>query len=375
MSVKYSYDKANGVYYFRKNGKKIAFAKTEEALTEKLMQLGKFSDVTTKSNLTVKDAFDSFLPYAKQNVAPTSYRNYLGYINNHLADEHSPFMVDDKPLIDYKIADLDDHMMDKILKTLKRTKHNVSATTIVHIYSVFKSAITFIYNENRKHFDINPSESKKAKISRPKKQVWCPNKELAREVLQAVDKYCAPDNALFTHLCSLGLRSSEVSPLKASDFFFNSPKPFVKITRVQTRYGIKYNELKNGEQERFVYIGAKSVERIKSYIIGLNGGDWLFPSKKKKNKPRTHNGLVKCGIKKALKIIGKQSDWKGCVHSLRHYYASVIIEIAMKEKKSFKWIPKQLGHKDLATTMNIYGHLIEADDDDIGDVIEQSLYY
>jgi integrase len=375
MSVKYSYDKANGVYYFRKNGKKIAFAKTEEALTKKLMQLGKFSEVTNKSNLTVKDAFDSFLPYAKQNVAPTSYRNYLGYINNHLADEHSPFMVDDKPLIDYKIADLDDHVMDKILKTLKRTKHNVSATTIVHIYSVLKSAITYIYNENRKHFDINPSESKKAKISRPKKQVWCPNKELAREVLEAVDKYCNPDNALFTHLCSLGLRSSEVSPLKASDFFFNSPKPFVKITRVQTRYGIKYNELKNGEQERFVYIGARSVERIKSYIIRLNGGDWLFPSKKKKNKPRTHNGLVKGGIKKALQIIGKDSDWKGCVHALRHYYASIIIEVAMKEKKSFKWIPKQLGHKDLATTMNIYGHLIEADDDDIGDVIEQSLYY
>jgi integrase len=284
-------------------------------------------------------------------------------------------MVDDKPLIDYKIADLDDHVMDKILKTLKRTKHNVSATTIVHIYSVLKSAITYIYNENRKHFDINPSESKKAKISRPKKQVWCPNKELAREVLEAVDKYCNPDNALFTHLCSLGLRSSEVSPLKASDFFFNSPKPFVKITRVQTRYGIKYNELKNGEQERFVYIGARSVERIKSYIIRLNGGDWLFPSKKKKNKPRTHNGLVKGGIKKALQIIGKDSDWKGCVHALRHYYASIIIEVAMKEKKSFKWIPKQLGHKDLATTMNIYGHLIEADDDDIGDVIEQSLYY
>jgi integrase len=283
-------------------------------------------------------------------------------------------MVDDKPLIDYKISELDNHRMGKIFNALKRTKHNISATTIVHIYSVLKSAITYIYNENRKHFDINPSESKKAKISRPKKQVWCPNKELAREVLEAVDKYCNPDNALFTHLCSLGLRSSEVSPLKASDFFFNSPKPFVKITRVQTRYGIKYNELKNGEQERFVYIGARSVERIKSYIIGLNGGDWLFPSSKRKNSPRTHGGLVKGGIKKALKIIGKESDWKGCVHALRHYYASIIIEVAMKEKKSFKWIPKQLGHKDLATTMNIYGHLVEADDNDIGDVIEESLY-
>ena len=51
----------------------------------------------------------------------------------------------------------------------------------------------------------------------------------------------------------------------------------------------------------------------------------------------------------------------------------MIIEVAMKKKKSFKWIPKQLGHKDLATTMEIYGHLIEADDDDIGDVIEDSL--
>ena len=374
MSVKYSYDKANNVYYLRKNGKKIAFAKTEEALTEKLMQLGKFSEVTSKSELTVKDAFDSFLPYAKQNVAPTSYNNYKGYINNHLADEHAPFIVDDKPLIDYKISELDNHKMGKIFNALKRTKHNIAPTTIVHIFNLFKTAITYIYNENRKHFDINPSESKKAKISRPKKQVWCPNKELTREVLEAVDKYCNPDNALFTHLCSLGLRSSEVSPLKVSDFFFNSPKPFVKITRVQTRYGIRYNELKNGEQERFVYIGAKSVERIKAYIIGLNGGAWLFASSKKKNSPRTHGGLVKGGIKKALKIIGKQSEWKGCVHALRHYYASVIIEVAMKKKKSFKWIPKQLGHKDLATTMEIYGHLIEADDNDICDVIEESLF-
>jgi hypothetical protein len=30
MSVKYSYDKANNVYYLRKHGKKIASASTEE---------------------------------------------------------------------------------------------------------------------------------------------------------------------------------------------------------------------------------------------------------------------------------------------------------------------------------------------------------
>ena len=97
MSVKYSYDKANNYYYLRKNGKKIASATTEEALTEKLMQLGKFSEVTSKSNLTVKDAFDSFLPYAEQNVAPTSYNNYKGYITNQDAESDSESDSESEP--------------------------------------------------------------------------------------------------------------------------------------------------------------------------------------------------------------------------------------------------------------------------------------
>ena len=136
MSVRFNKDKHNG-YYATVNGRRFR-GKSKEIILDKIKNAGSISDLKPKSKLIVKDAFDSFLPYAKQNVAPTSYNNYKGYIKNHLADEHSPFMVDDKPLIDYKIIDLDDHMMDKILKTLKRTKHNVSATTIVHIYSVLK---------------------------------------------------------------------------------------------------------------------------------------------------------------------------------------------------------------------------------------------
>ena len=98
MSVRFNKDKHNG-YYATVNGRRFR-GKSKEIILDKIKEAGKISDLKPKSKLTVKDAFDSFLPYAKQNVAPTSYRNYLGYINNHLADEHSPFMVDDKPLID-----------------------------------------------------------------------------------------------------------------------------------------------------------------------------------------------------------------------------------------------------------------------------------
>jgi integrase len=178
---------------------------------------------------------------------------------------------------------------------------------------------------------------------------------------------------LYTHLCALGLRASEVVPLKVSDFKLDIEKPYIKIDRVMSQKNVIKNRVKNDDEERFVYIGKNLAERVKSFVIGKGANDWLFPSEKHVGKPRSHQAFVKHGIKRALKKIGKLDQWQGAVHVLRHYYASIIIEVAMKEKKSFKWIPKQLGHSQVSTTMEIYGHLVNPDDNDIGDVIEESL--
>ena len=42
-------------------------------------------------------------------------------------------------------------------------------------------------------------------------------------------------------------------------------------------------------------------------------------------------------------------------YDLRHFYASMLIEQRMNLKK----IQKLMGHSDIKTTMNYYGHLIE----------------
>ena len=385
MSVKYPYDKANNVYYFRKNGKKIASATTEEALTEKLMQLGKESEIIPISTLTVRDAINSFLPYSQQNHEQNTYLGYKYQLEYHIMGIErdkkgnviieTPLEIDGKSISDLVLSSIDEFTMRRIYETLVQKKQYgnkpVSLTTIHHIYTGLKRAITYIYLKNKRNFPYNPAEL--FNVKRKRKQIWCPDKSFAQEVLTAVDTHCNPANALYTHLCALGLRASEVVPLKVSDFKLDIEKPYIKIDRVMSQKNVIKNRVKNDDEERFVYIGKNLAERVKSFVIGKGANDWLFPSEKHVGKPRSHQAFVKHGIKRALKKIGKLDQWQGAVHVLRHYYASIIIEVAMKEKKSFKWIPKQLGHKDLATTMNIYGHLIEADDDDIGNVIEENL--
>jgi len=383
MTLKFRTDKHNG-FYATVNGKRFT-GKTKEIIFEKIRDAGKISDIIPTSKLTVKDAFESFLPYIKLNKAESTYYFYLHHIDYHFygikRDKNKeilfeqPFEVEGKPLIDFKIASLDEWTMKRVYETLeKKSSGNkpLSPKSIHHLYTTFKSAIAHIYNKNRRHFDVNPAELYHKRVK--KKQIWCPDKSFAVEVLNAVDTYCSPVHSLFTHLCGMGLRSGEACALRVSDFYFNSPKPFVKIERVWSLKGKIKNSLKNNDDERFVYLGVNIIKRIKKVMIGKKPSDYLFESPVMKGKPYHPTALKKYGIKKALKKIGREYEWQGCVHVLRHYYASVIINVASSEKKSLKWIPKQLGHSQFATTMEIYGHLIDGDENDIGDVIEASLY-
>jgi len=60
-----------------------------------------------------------------------------------------------------------------------------------------------------------------------------------------------------------------------------------------------------------------------------------------------------------LKRILSSPNWgptgKRGFHSFRHSYAKAVLE--REPPVSFKWLQLQLGHSDLKTTMDTYGHL------------------
>lgn len=53
------------------------------------------------------------------------------------------------------------------------------------------------------------------------------------------------------------------------------------------------------------------------------------------------------------------------IHALRHSHASNLIEAGVNMYK----ISKRLGHSSIRTTMDIYGHLIDTEEDEVLNVI------
>jgi integrase len=76
---------------------------------------------------------------------------------------------------------------------------------------------------------------------------------------------------------------------------------------------------------------------------------------------RLHAGICKYGwyeVQHQIKMERPNGKHKYGFHSLRHFYASIMIE----QGTSAKRLQSLLGHKTLAMTMDTYGHLFPADD-------------
>ena len=98
-----------------------------------------------------------------------------------------------------------------------------------------------------------------------------------------------------------------------------------------------------------------------------NGGKSRFVFPDEQSSFLTHEALW-LGISKAV----KKADvyWPGWVHVLRHYAASVMISLNWDLKR----IQKMMGHADIQTTVNRYGHLIDrCDQQEYGDAMTAGL--
>ena len=68
--------------------------------------------------------------------------------------------------------------------------------------------------------------------------------------------------------------------------------------------------------------------------------------------PENHGNLLRRGFYPAL----RRAELRHIrFHDLRHTFASLLI----KNNEHPKYIQKQLGHKSIKTTMDVYGHLME----------------
>ena len=186
-------------------------------------------------------------------------------------------------------------------------------------------------------------------LIRPKKGQKLPvvfNVQEVRRILQIIEKP-TPKMAL-TLIYSCGLRLSEGCSLKAQNI--DGDRRLIRI-----------DDGKGGD-DRIVPLPQRPLELLRSYWDRYRPNPYLFPGTQNSALPIPDGSL-----QSVFKIALAQSKItkKGSIHSLRHSYATHLLEKGVP----IRVIQKILGHKSVRTTQ-IYTHLAEETVDSIYPTID-----
>jgi integrase len=111
---------------------------------------------------------------------------------------------------------------------------------------------------------------------------------------------------------------------------------------------------------RFIPVGLHTLDMVRSYAA-RNGGDGLVFATKQGGSYQRYRHYLRSGWHKLMRESGLMIESEDrCVpkytpYALRHFFASMLID----RQKNLKFIQTVMGHADLSTTFDVYGHLIQ----------------
>jgi integrase len=161
-----------------------------------------------------------------------------------------------------------------------------------------------------------------------------------------------------------GLRVSELRGLRWSDVDF-------KHGRISVRQRTdRYNEVgatKNESSRRTLPVDPFVINTLKEWKLACPKGeaDFVFPNKDGGAFPyqtaRYHLDLAQVAAGLAPSVLQPKYGW----HSLRHFYASLLINRKVDGGLEYpiKVVSEYLGHASIKMTADVYGHLFPSKDD------------
>ena len=93
----------------------------------------------------------------------------------------------------------------------------------------------------------------------------------------------------------------------------------------------------------------KEIDRLRQFkarVPNATENDWVFPAPRHPGQPMTQQTALRCGVKKAAKMLGLHLTWP----ELRHWAGTML----HYEGVDLKTIQARLGHAGARTTANWY---------------------
>ncbi|MCD8391150.1 MAG: site-specific integrase [Firmicutes bacterium] len=375
--MKGSLQEKGGKYYavFRINGKqkwvntgievkKGNKRKAEAKMTEILVQYNSNPNIVDKMPFT--DYINLWLKQVKNKVDTVTYEGYMQYARKHIIPYFEPLKLD---LKDVKMSHIESYYNYKSVSGRLDGKNGGLSYRTIKLHSVVLNLV-FKYAMRNKLIKENPCTYAEIpqNAHRSEKKTDFYTAEQCQALLKLIKGTPLYDMVYITFM--YGLRRSELLGLKWSAVDFENNTLSVCHTVVLQHVVVAKDKTKNQTSKRIYPLlddVRKILLRLKAeqeehrslfgncyidtdYIFVKENGEQYYPSYP------THT------LKKVLKKYGlPHIRW----HDLRHSCASMLILKGWNMKDISEW----LGHADIGTTMNIYGHIGMGHKRDLGNTL------
>ncbi len=169
-----------------------------------------------------------------------------------------------------------------------------------------------------------------------------------------------------------GMRPQEYIAVSKSNLFDGG----IKVDQALERGSYKISVTKTPAGRRFIDLSPDTfamVEYYATYKAAPSKYDLIFPTASGKcqntdnwRKRGFYAACTEAGLVDIVEVDGQPIEKpKFKPYDLRHFYASMLID----QRVNLKRIQRLMGHEDIKTTLNVYGHLIERADERESDKI------
>lgn len=335
-----SYTKNGKTYYkFRiRLGEKVTTRsgfKSKPQAIYKYAQMMKDYEDEIQGNILYQKAYEKWLRVYETTVEESTLSTTAGYFKNHILPYFGHL----------KIQDITINNCEDFALAYKDYSKGKS------MYYYAKSVMEYA----KKHYNIKDNPFEKASLPRFYEQ----EKEFKflepKEVSQLINYF--ENNifwkTLFQVLCYVGLRRGETLALTWEDIDFKA-----KTLTVNKALGInKQNQVylkgpKNNASYRTLDLDSKTLLSLKELKLSSKS-DLVFPS------PRGGYLRLSTPNEKLQETLEKLGIKKITLHDLRHTHASLLFASG----RSVKYVQDRMGHSRAETTMNIYVHVTQKEQD------------
>jgi integrase len=335
-----------------KEAKKLLSIFEAEILTGKYFK--------AEDKLTLSAFYPQWLEkHAKESLSYNTLQNYIAILNDRILPKYGHFKLADIKTI-HIVNFINDLRKDG--QRLDGKKGKLSASSILNCYKALNNILSCAYKW--KLIPDNPAVGAKPPSGKSKKSEVYSKEELA-ELTRLLEDQKLFWRTLILLAVTSGAREGEIAALEEKHVDFD--KGTIRIEQALTEIkgeGVALKGTKTG-RDRIVTVPKTVINLLERLILQrkkekLKVGDMLewtdhfFVFANEFNKPIRPDSIGQWWRRFTTKYEFKHIRF----HDLRHTSATLLIN----EGVHAKVISERLGHADISTTMNIYGHVLEEAD-------------